>query len=88
MPGQGQQRLPEVGIPWEPLGPVYQPQVQLVIQHPRLAHQLRVVALRVINQVARMHLEELRQQLARGVGQVWPRAAFNLRQVGLAHGSL
>jgi hypothetical protein len=35
-----------------------------------------------------MHFEEFGQQLPRGIGQVRPRSALNLRQIALTHRSL
>ncbi len=79
MLGQSQQRSSQFGVAREPLGTVHQPQVQLVIQHPRLTHQLGMVTLGIVHQIAGVYLEELRQHLAGGVGQVGPRTAFDLR---------
>ena len=84
MPGQRQQRLHQLRVAAEALRARHQPQVQLVFQVAQLALQLRRVALRVVHQVARMHLEEAGQNLPRGVGQVRPRAALNLREIALA----
>ena len=81
---QGQQRVFQLRIAAETFRPVHQPQVQLVFQAAQVAVQLGVVALRIVHQVARMHLEKCSQNLPRGIGQMGPRAALNLRQVTLA----
>ena len=49
-------------------------------------HQLGVVALGIVDEIARVNLEKLREKEARGVGGMWPRAALDLREVRLADG--
>ena len=89
MLGRGKQRTTKLGIAAETLRARDQPQIELVfirapIERPRFGEQLCVVALRVVDQVAGMHLEEACQQQPGGVGQVRARAALDLREVGLA----
>jgi len=79
-----QERALQLRIAPEPLRAGHEPQVELVLKVPDLAQQLRVIALRIVHQVPRMHLEELRQRLPRCVRQVRPRSAFDLREVTLA----
>ncbi len=81
---QREQGLPQLRVAPKPLRSAHQPKIQLVIEHPRFTHQLGVIALGIIDQVAGMHLEELRQQLAGRVGQVRAGATLDLRQVRLA----
>src|ERR1035437_4403221 len=61
-----------------------QPQVQLVFHPAQLTLQLGMVALRVVYEVTGVNLEEGGQNLPRGVGQVGPGTAFNLRKIALA----
>ena len=84
MPCQRQQRLHQLRIAAETFRAVHQPQVKLVFKGPQLALQLGVVALGVVHQVAGMHLEKSGEDLTRGVGQVRPGTALNLREVTLA----
>ena len=61
-----------------------QPDIELAFRGAQVGHQFGVVALGVIHQKSGMHLEELGQQGARGLRHVTARAAFDLRDVGLA----
>ena len=88
--GCRQQSAAQLRIAAKALRPGDQPQIKLVLvrarmQRARLGEQLGVVALRVIDQVAGMHLEKSRQQQSACVGQVRARAALDLREVRLAH---
>src|SRR5205823_12952864 len=49
-----------------------------------LREELVVETLRIVHQVARMHLEEFRQHHPRPIGQVRAGTAFNLREIRLA----
>src|SRR5664280_1026109 len=81
---QLQQRVRHFGVATESLGPADQPQVQLVFHHPHIRGQVLVIPIRVIDEVARMHLEKPCQQQTRLVGQVRPCPALDLRKVRLA----
>src|SRR5664279_3984724 len=84
MLGHLQQRLTHLGIARKLLRPVDQPQVEPVFHGAQIAGQLGVIALGIVHQVTRMHLEEARQQHARRIGQVRARPALDLRHVRLA----
>ena len=47
-------------------------------------YQLVVKTFRIVNQISGMNVEESCQQQARLVGEVRPRAIFNLREIALA----
>ena len=68
----------------EPLRTLQQPDIELAFGSTQVRSQLGVIALRVIHQKTGMHLEKLRQQRARGLRHVRARAAFDLREIGLA----
>src|SRR5260221_14189827 len=69
------------------LGAVYQPEVKPILHRAQVAGQLGVVALGIIDEIARMNLEEAGQQHAGRVGEMRARAAFYLRQIGLTETS-
>jgi hypothetical protein len=81
---QGKQCLAERGISAETLRPSNQPQIELVLRRPQVREKLRVVAFWIVDQITRMHLEELRQQKPCCVGQMRARSAFDLGKIRLA----
>src|SRR5580700_960610 len=60
-----------------------QPGVHLGVLDAQVRTQVRLESFRVVHQESGVHLEKSRQQFARAMGHVRPRAAFNLRQVRL-----
>jgi hypothetical protein len=61
-----------------------QPGIDLGVDGAQRGLQLRRVTFRIVHQKAGIDAEETRQQSARAVREVWPRAALDLREVGLA----
>ena len=88
MVGYGEQGLREIGVSAEALRSGDKPEVQFVLSGAEVGDELGVVALGVVDQVAGVDLEELRQEQARGVGEMGPGPAFDLREVGLTDGGL
>src|SRR5215471_21065453 len=84
MLGDGEQRAADLGVAAETFGAVDEPEVELVLEAADLRGQLGVEALRIVDEVAGMHLEEAREQKPRLVRQVRTPAALDLRQIGLA----
>ncbi len=84
MPGQRQQCVLQHRIPPEALCSGNQPEIELVFQTPHIRLQLRVISLRIIHQVSRMHLEKSGQRLPRRIRQVRTSPALNLGQITLA----
>ena len=84
MPRDQQQRVTYLGVAGEFLGAVYEPKVEAILHRTEIAGQLGMVALGIVDEVSRMHFEEAGQQHARRVGEVRARAAFYLREIGLA----
>src|SRR5205814_6075909 len=76
-----EQRTANRWIAAEALRAIDKPQVELVFQRADIRHQLGVVTIGIVYQIARMHLEELREQCARRIRQVGARAALNLREI-------
>ena len=81
---QRKQRLAKRGISAETLSPADKPQIELVFRRPQVREKLRVIAFRIVDQITRMHLEELRQQKPCRVGQMRARSAFDLGKIRLA----
>lgn len=86
MAGQRTERLAQLRVAIEAIRASNQPEVELVFVRLEVGEQLSMVALRVLNQVPRMYLEELRKQQAGGVGEVRAPARLDLRKVALTHG--
>ena len=80
----GQKRLAKRGIATEPLRPANQPQIELVLRRAKVGEQLRVISLGIIDEIAWVDLEKLRQQKPRRIGKVRTGPAFNLREIRLA----
>ena len=80
------QHFANLRITGKTLGTLQQPNVELSFGCAQVGSQFRVVAVRVIHEKARMHLEKLRQQRARRLRHVRASAVFNLRKIGLADG--
>ena len=80
----GEKRLAERRIATEALGAADQPEIELVLRGAQVGDELRVIALRIVDQIAGVDLEELREEQARRVGQVRARAALDLREIRLA----
>src|SRR6266852_6834253 len=70
----------------ETLRALQQPDIKLTFGGAQVGDKFRVITLGVVHQEARVHLEEARQQSARGLCHVWTLAALDLREVGLADG--
>ena len=80
------QHIADFRVVRELLRALQQPDVELAFGRAQVGGQFGVVALRIIHQKAGMHLEELRQQRARGLRHVRARSVFDLREIGLADG--
>ena len=76
--------LTEIGIASKSLCAADQPEVELVFEVMDIRQQLGIVALGIVDEIARVNLEELRKKQARRVGEMRPRAALDLRKIGLA----
>src|SRR4051812_36419813 len=76
----------QVDIARETLGAADEPEIELVLDAPQIADQLVLESFGVIDQIARVDLEKLREQHARRVGQVRAGAALDLREIALADG--
>jgi len=81
---QRQQSLAECGIATETFNAADQPQVELIFRRSQIGYQLGVIPLRIIDEIAGVNLEELRQQQPRRICQVRTSSTFNLRQIRLA----
>ena len=86
--GQNKERLAECGVATEALGAGNEPEVELVLDGAEVGEEFGVVALGVVDEIAGVDLEEFGEQKARGVGEVWAGAAFDLGEIGLANGGL
>ncbi len=82
----GEQGVVQFRLAAEPLRAAHQPKIQLVFERAHVGDQLVLEAFGIVHQVAGMHLEKPRQQHAGGIGQMRPRAAFDLREIALADG--
>jgi hypothetical protein len=80
---KGEQRVAELGVAVEAFGAAGKPEVELILEGARVGEKLRVITVRVVDEITGMDLEELRQQEARGVGEVWASAGLDLREIGL-----
>src|SRR5437762_13007249 len=76
--------LADIRVAAEPLGPLHEPQVELVLERADVRSQLRVETVRVADEIAWVDLEKPREQHARLVGHVRAGAALDLGKVGLA----
>src|SRR6476661_3084806 len=72
----GDQRAVDLRVAAEALGAVDEPEVELVLSPADFRRQLGVESLRVVDEVARVHLEEAREEHARRVRQVRAAAAL------------
>jgi len=79
----GEQRAMHLGIAPESLRSVDEPEIELVLAAAHLGGELGVKTLRVVDEVARMDLEEARKQHPRRVREVRAAAALDLREIGL-----
>jgi phosphopantothenoylcysteine decarboxylase / phosphopantothenate---cysteine ligase len=86
--GYGKEGLREIGIPAEPFCSGDKPEVELVLSGAEVGDKLGMVALGVVDEVAGVDLEELRQEQAGGVGEMGPGSALDLREIGLTDGGL
>ena len=86
--GYSKEGLTEIGVTAEALGPSDEPEVELVLCGAKVGDKLGVVALGIVDQVAGVDLEELRQEQSGGVGEMGASSAFDLRKVGLTNGGL
>ena len=84
MPGECQQGLADFEVALEAFRTFDEPQIHLVLGRADVRHQVCLKTFWIVNQIARVDLEELRQQLAGRIGQVRPGAVLNLGEVGLA----
>lgn len=83
---EGKEGEAELGIAAEALGAADEPEVELIFESAGVAEELGVVALGVVDEVAGVDLEEFRQDLAGGVGEMGAGAALDLGEVALAKG--
>ena len=83
MLGDSQQRAAQLRVAAETLGAADEPEVELVLETAEVGQELGVIAVGIVDEVAGVDFEELRQQQTRGVGEVRARAGFDLRQVAL-----
>src|SRR5437867_879367 len=81
---QFEKGIADVRMICELLGPADQPEVEIVFERPDVGRQFRVKNLGIVDEIAGMDFEELGERHPRGVRQMWPRAALDLREVGLA----
>ena len=86
MVGEGEECLAEVGVATETFGAGDEPEVELVFGGAEVGEKLGVVALGVVDEVAWVDFEELREEESGGVGEVWACSALDLGEVGLADG--
>src|SRR5438034_5487571 len=80
----GEQRPADLRMAAEARGAADQPEVEPILQRAGIRGELVVKALGIVDQVAGVNVEELRQQEARRVGQVAARPTLDLGQVRLA----
>ena len=73
----GEQRVVEFAIAAETLRAGHEPEIEFVFERAEIGDELVLVALGIVDQVARVHFEEFREQHARGVREV--RAARRIR---------
>ena len=83
---EGEKGLAEVFVAAEALGAGDEPEVKLVFGGAEIGEEFGVVALRIVDQIARMHLEESGEEQTSGVGEVRTGAALDLREIGLTEG--
>ena len=88
MVGYGKEGLTEIGVAAKALRSGDKPEVELVLSGPQVGDELGVVAFGVVDEVAGVDLEELRQEQAGGVRKMGPGSAFDLREIGLTDGGL
>lgn len=86
MTGKSQKRVAKFGVAMKALGSIDEPEVELVVKGACVAQELGVVAFGVVDQVARMDLEEFGEQGAGLVGEVRAGSALDLGEIALAHG--
>jgi len=79
--GQFHQGARELGIVVKALRAGDQPKIELVLGSAQARDELGGVSLRIVDQVARMDLEERRQEHAGRIGQMRPRPIFDLRKI-------
>ena len=72
------------GIGGELVGTGVEPRINRRVAGAQFGLQFAGIAWRIIDQESRIDPEETGQQIARGVGHVRTRSAFNLRKVSLA----
>src|SRR5947208_9987805 len=76
----------QVRVAGKALGTADEPEVELVFGNAEVAEQFVLKTLGIVNEIPWVHLEELRQQHASGIGEVGSRAALDLREIALADG--
>jgi hypothetical protein len=65
MPGHLEQRATEFRIPFEALGTLDQPQIQLILDRPYIRLKLGMKTFRIVHQVTGMDFKKTGQQHAR-----------------------
>src|SRR5690349_21357882 len=86
MARDGEQRAAELRIAAQTFGAVDEPQVQLILGGADVGNEFGMKSVGIVHQVAGMDFEESCEQHARGVSEMRPRPAFDLREIGLADG--
>src|SRR5438105_2121130 len=77
------ERLAERPVVREARGAIEKPPIEAALGRRQLRTQLGLKSRRIADQVARVNLEEFREQLPRCVREMRPRAVFNQGQVRL-----
>lgn len=78
MVGDGEQGLAEVGVAPEAFGSGDEPEVEFVLGGTEIGDEFGVVALRIVDEVARVDLEEFREEETGGVGEMGAGSTFDL----------
>src|SRR6266511_2857400 len=74
----------KIKVAAETLRAIYEPEIKRIFRSADIRHQLSRVAFGIVDEVPRVYLKKSGQQHARGIGQVRPRAALDLREIRLA----
>src|ERR1700722_20086499 len=82
---EAKQRFAQIEVIAEALRAVDKPEVELVFDRPQLGNEFGGVAFGIVDQIAGMDLEKLRQDQPGGVREVRARAAFDLRKIRLRY---
>jgi hypothetical protein len=78
-----EERVAQITVRRKALGRLQQPAIELTFERAKVGGQFAVIALWIVDEEARMHFEELRQEPTRGRRQM-ARAVLDLGEVRLA----